>query len=74
MKRVFIYDFSEIGHIIYRARINKGYTQSQLAALCNESNANLSNIENGKRLNLTINRIMKIIKHLDIELQFIVYE
>jgi len=67
--KINIYDLKEIGFIIYKARMKKGYTQSQLGVLCFESKNNISSIENGNGKRLTFERITKILKPLNIELK-----
>lgn len=72
--KINIYDFKEVGFIIYKARIKKGYTQSQLGALCFESKNSICSIENCKAKKLTFERISKILKPLNVEIKCCIIE
>jgi transcriptional regulator with XRE-family HTH domain len=72
MKSINFYDLNELGFIIYKARQKRGYTQSQLGALCHESKSNICLIETNKVKKITVYRIEKILKVLNVNIKYCV--
>lgn len=54
------------GARIYQYRLRKGYTQQELASSCGLPQANLSNIEKGKR-DLTVSTLVRIAASLGVK-------
>lgn len=72
MKGFTIYEFRELGFIFYKARMEKGLTQKQLAEKFHMSKSSISRFESGLFRSISFERLEKIARELDVDLRFCV--
>lgn len=72
MKGFTIYEFRELGFIFYKARMDKGLTQEQLAEKFHLSKSSISGFEAGHFRRISFERLGKMARELDIDLKFCV--
>ena len=64
-----LFDFSELGFMFYKARMDLGLTQSELATICGVTKTMISLLETGKRPIVNIFKLMNLAKNLGFEFQ-----
>ena len=67
------YDYASLGKRIRRARVEKNYTQEQLAEACDLSTAHIGHIERGTRA-LSIESLITISEVLDVSTDYLLLD
>jgi transcriptional regulator with XRE-family HTH domain len=66
-------DWTAFGHLVATLRKSHGYSQAELAARCQIDNSYISQIEHGKRANVSLDIISKLARALHIKPAFLMF-